>query len=220
MRLQPLDCPSCGAALAADQGDVVYYCTACRNGYRLVDPAAEAPTPADGSREPKPRLLVPVDVRFVAMPSVAVSRHLPFWLLPARVTIHERRATGGSVSGLLRAFLGASEAAATSGAAYFLVPAFRAPLATVVELATRYTTAFPKLGELLAERLVGGDLSPEDAKKLAHHALVAAEISKPDTLQALRYDLVFGEPCLLGVPFVTRGGDLADALFGVTTPAP
>jgi len=33
--LVALDCPSCGAGIRADGQDVVYYCTACRNGYRF-----------------------------------------------------------------------------------------------------------------------------------------------------------------------------------------
>ena len=66
--LVPLDCPSCGAAVKADGEDVVYYCTACRNGYRF-DLEAKA--------------LSPMEVAFVSLPNVSVELYRPFWLLPA-----------------------------------------------------------------------------------------------------------------------------------------
>lgn len=227
VHLQPLDCPSCGAALAADRNDVVAFCVACRNGYLLPDtnpavglvtatgpePASETPpnAPVPGARAASLR---PIAVRFVAMPHQTVDRYLPCWLLPARVTIHERRASGALVSGLLRAFVGADPEQG-DGAAYFVVPAFAAPLSTVLSLTQRYSEALPELGELLGERLLGGSLSPADAEKLAHYALIAAEAGKSDLLEQLRYDLTFGPACLLGVPFIRRGSRLVDALFGV-----
>ena len=80
----------------------------------------------------------------------------------------------------------------------------------------RYTQALPNLGEKLGERLIGGSYGVEDARKLAHYALVASEIDKPDTLTALRYDIEFARESLLGVPFVRRGSRVEDAVFGVT----
>jgi hypothetical protein len=211
VRLVPLDCPSCGAALTAREQDVVYYCSGCRNGYRLADPDATGSRPLT-----RDALLAPVEVRFVAAPHTAVTTHLPFWLLPARVLIHERLTGSATVNGLLRAFLGADGGAAgTPDAAYFVIPAFALPLATAVELTRRYSAALPGLGQRLGERLLGGSLSARDAQKLAHYALIATEVARPDLLRALRYEIHFGEPCLLGVPFVEREGQLVDACFGV-----
>ena len=85
-RLVPLDCPSCGAAVAAEGEDVVYYCTACRNGYRF-DLESES--------------LQPVEVAFVTLSSAAVDRYLPFWLLPADVEIENRVASAGGFGGLM-----------------------------------------------------------------------------------------------------------------------
>ena len=70
--LRPLDCPTCGAGIAAEGDDLVYYCTACRNGYRLAAPAAT---------------LESVEVSFVALAGKQATRYLPFWVLPARVSI-------------------------------------------------------------------------------------------------------------------------------------
>ena len=75
LHLVPLDCPSCGESVEAEGADVVYYCTACRNGYRF----------SEGEQA-----LVPTEVSFVSTPNLAAELYLPFWLLPARVEIHER----------------------------------------------------------------------------------------------------------------------------------
>ncbi len=198
-RLVPLDCPSCGAAVGADGEDVVYYCTACRNGYRF-DPGAGA--------------LEPIEVAFVSLPQTAVDLYRPFWLLPARIEILERDAAGGGFSGLVSFFLGGGEGAA-AGDGTFAIPAFEAPLAATLQLSRRYTEAFPRLGEKLGERLLGGRYGVEDAKRLAHYSVIASEVEKKDTLKNLRYRIDFGEPRLLGVPFVRKGDALADAIFGV-----
>ena len=55
-RLVHLDCASCGAPVGAEGHDVVYYCTACRNGY---------------SFDPEIPGLVPLEVSFVSLPQVA-----------------------------------------------------------------------------------------------------------------------------------------------------
>ncbi len=201
-RLVPLDCPTCGAAVAADGEDVVYYCTACRNGYRF-----------DHERQG----LEPVEVTFVSAPQVAAELYRPFWLLPAQVTIHRRDAAGGGFSGLLNFFLGGGGGGggAASGEGTFAVPAFRAPLAAVTALTRRYTERLPQLGEKLGERLTGGCYGAADARKLAHYALIASEVEKPDTLKDLRYEIVFGQARLLGVPFKRAGQGFADSLFGL-----
>jgi len=204
LRLAPLDCPSCGAAVAADSEDIVYYCTACRNGYRFEDARSA---------------LAPVEVAFVSLPNRQVDLYLPFWLLPARVEIRERGAAGGGFSGLLSLFTGGDRAASSSGGeGTFAVPAFAAPLGQVTDLTQRYTRKLPELGERLGERLTGGCYQPVDAEKLAHYSLIDTEVAKSDTLQKLDYSIEFGAPRLLGVPFVRQGksGGVADAYFGVS----
>lgn len=204
--LLPLDCPSCGSSVRAAGGDVVYYCVSCRNGYRFDD---------------ERRGLEPVEVAFVVAPQVAAERYLPFWHLPARIEIHRRKGTGGGFGGLIKTFAavfsGPPGPASAEGA--FVVPAFQAPLAAVTELARRYTTAVPSLGEKLGERLVGGRYGVEDARKLAHFALIATEVDKPDTLKELDYRLEFGPGRLLGVPFERAGDGWRDALHGIEIPA-
>ena len=202
LRLVLLKCSQCGAPLAAEGSDVVYYCTACRSGFRLEGEG-------EGER------LVPVTVEFVSAPHVAASRYLPFWLLPAKVTIQQRDAAGGAIQGLMRLFTGGGEEGLGQGEVRFAIPAFRAPIDTITELALRYTEALPHLGEKLGEKLTGGTLSPEDAGKLAHFTLIAAEAAKPDTLKNLAYHIDLGPPSLLGVPFVEKEGRLVDGVFGV-----
>lgn len=199
--LVALDCPSCGAPIAAEGEDVVYYCTACRNGYRF---------------DPGKRDLEEVEVAFVSLPQTSADVYKPFWLLAARVTIEERLASGAALAGLMSFFVGErSGSSAPVGEGTFAIPAFPAPLASVTELTRRYTEALPELGERLGERLLGGCYDEGDARKLAHFALIASEVDRPDKLQNLRYRIEFGESRLLGVPFVREGEALADALFGI-----
>ncbi len=198
--LVPLDCPSCGAAVKADGEDVVYYCTACRNGYRF---------------DPAKKTLVPMEVAFVALPNVAVELYRPFWLLPATITIQQRDAAGAGFRGLMNFFLGGGDSERSGGEGTFAVPAFHAPLPAVATLVRRYTEKLPELGEKLGERLLGGCYGVRDAKKLAHYALIASEVEKPDTLKQLRYEIEFGKARLLGVPFVRREGKMVDAIFGI-----
>lgn len=201
-RLIPLDCPKCGAALAAEGEDVVYYCTACRSGHLL--------TPGDGDA----LRLEQVEVAFVAVPGQQVERHLPFWLLPAQVTLHQRDATGGALAFLAGLFGSGSPGPGTTEGT-FAIPAFHAELPAATELAARYTRELPRLGERLGEKLTGGRYGVEDARKLAHYLLIATEAGRSDTLKDLEYKIDFGAPRLLGVPFVRRGEGLVDACFGL-----
>ena len=213
-RLRLLSCANCGAPLAAEGQDVVYYCTACYSGFRLG-------TVGDGGRPgaqgPSAEGLVPVEVSFVSLPHAAAERYLPFWLLPGTVS-NLRTDKGGSSAfqGLLGLVTGGG--APTGGESReitFAVPAFEASLEVLTRLGERYTSAFPELGERLGEKLTGGRLSPEDAEKLAHFTLIASHVERPGVLRGLSYELSFGPPRLLGVPFVKRGAGLADAVFGI-----
>lgn len=201
LRLLPLDCPSCGATLAADSEDVVYYCTACRNGYRLrADEAG----------------LEPVEVAFVVLKDRVAEAYRPFWVLPATIELQDRDAAGGGIGRLLGALLGGGgpEAGSTYDAT-FVVPAFRCPLDQATALTQRYTEAFPELGERLGERLTGGVYSLEDARTLAEYAFLDAQVRQPDTLKQIRYGLDFRGGSLLGVPFVRVGERWQDAVFGL-----
>jgi hypothetical protein len=197
-RLVPLSCPACGAPIAAEADDVVFYCTACKNAH-LLDRSTGA--------------LAPIAVTFLAAPAMAVTRRLPFWLLPARVELLERSTEGGG--GLLHLFDGGAPSSAGNADVSFAVPAFAAPLTVAVELAKRYSAQFPAAGELVGEALTGGSLRVEDARTWAEFALISAEMAKPDKLTQLRYRLTFGDARLLGVPFVGAAGSLRDAFFGL-----
>jgi hypothetical protein len=132
------------------------------------------------------------------------------------VEISDRQASGGSLRGLVRLFIGGQEETGSPpGEGTFAVPAFAAPLAEVVALARRYTAALPRLGERLGERVTGGCHTLEDARKLAQFTLIASEAEKPDTLKSLRFAIDWGPPRLLAVPFVERDGRMVDAHFGL-----
>jgi hypothetical protein len=204
-RLVLLDCAQCGSPLAAQETDVIYYCTACYSGFRL-DPAGDA--------------LRPVEVSFVVPPKPTTQQGptswRPFWLLPATLQIDQRKAAGFNLSTLGRFFVGGPEETGdASGSGTFAIPAFEAPLPQATALASRYTTAFPRLGERLGEKLLGGIYSAEDAQKLAHFTFIAAEAEKPDTLRELEYRIDFGPPRLLGVPFCPAGDGWVDGIFGL-----
>jgi|GEM_PF-450017 len=207
-RLVTLDCPQCGAPLAGEDEDLVFYCTACYSGFRVPE-SGDEPEGVEAATDDR---LVPVEVSFLASPAEAPDLHLPFWLLPARVEILQRKGTGGSFRGLLNFFTG-RDAAAVPGDGTFAIPAFRAPLARVMELALRYTFEMPDTGELPRERLTGGSQTVADARKLAEFVLISSEAAKPDTLTELEYRLQFGASRLLGVPFRRKDGRRWDVCF-------
>jgi hypothetical protein len=206
--LVPLSCPQCGAGLAAEAEDVVFYCTACRSGFRFAPGA--------------PRNLERVEAGFVAAPAAEVAGWVPFWLLPARVTVHERSASGGlgRLTGLVSFFLGDRQSTGSDpGEGTFAIPAHHLPLDRTAALAMRFTEELgrsPRFADPLpAERLTGGVYGVDDAQKLAHYTLIASEAEKPDTLKDFRYTIDFGPPRLLGVPWVRVGERRVDAVFGL-----
>lgn len=203
-RLVPLDCPTCGASVQAEGADVVYYCVACRNGYSFDDEA---------------QALAPLDVAFIVAPQVAARKYAPFWALEATVVISERRAAGARPAEWLSRFFssgGGETGDSRGGRGVFVVPAFHTNLASTLELTRSYTRAFPGLGEKLGEKLTGGCYGADDARKLTHFAVIAAEVDKRDTLQQLRYQIEFGDVRLIGVPLVLDGKIWKDGLFGIT----
>jgi hypothetical protein len=201
--LVPLDCPTCGAAVDAEGEDVVYYCTACRNGYSFNEEG---------------RALEPLEVAFVAASHVVAERYAPFWILEATIEIQQRVAAGGNpIEWLNQAFgnLTGEKNRPRKGRGHFAIPAFATTLESTLELTRRYTQAFPDLGERLGERLTGGCYGVDDAQKLIHFAVIASEVEKSDTLRQLKYEIEFGSHRLLGVPLVSKGAGWADGLFGV-----
>lgn len=217
--LVPLDCASCGAPLAAEGEDVVFYCTACRSGFRLWE--------GEAREEGGPARLEPVEVSFLADPARPAERYFPFWLLPARVSL-DRRGSGDLFTGLLGFFFsGSEESGSDPGDGVFAVPAHPVPLERMVELTLAYTrelgtvrrqgglTLLGRAEELPAERLTGGTLTVGDARKLAEYALIASEARKVDTLKDLQYHLSWKAPRLLGVPFRRQGTGWVDLRFGL-----
>ena len=199
LTLVPLDCPTCGAAVMAAGEDVVFYCTACRNGYRYL---------------PEEPHLERVDVQFIAASNVSAERYLPFWAIEADVAIKNRRA-GRQLPEMIQGLFGGADRRSSGPSQEFVVPAFRADLNSLVDLTRRYTQELPRLDERLGEKLTGGCYGVEDAKKVAHFALIATEVDKPDTLRALDYTISFGAARLLGVPFARDGKSWKDAVFGI-----
>jgi uncharacterized protein YbaR (Trm112 family) len=214
LTLLALRCPSCGAGLEAESEDVVFYCAACRNGYRASD------------TEP---VLEPVEVTFLVAPTVAVVEYRPFWRLDATADVLERRTGGAGASDLglgssIQQFLASPTVrAGGSQPLRFLVPAYRTPLPNARELALRYSGLAEEPGQKLAERLTGASLPVEDARKFAEFLFLLREAQAAEVLAGLRYALEFTEShTLVGVPFTRRGvggnwsqGSLVDARFGL-----
>lgn len=215
-RLVPLSCPSCGSSVEAEATDTVFYCVSCRSGYLFVGEDA-ARRSIGGVISPVAGALEPLEVSFLADPSIAVERYRPFWLLPGRLEVHERSSAGlAGLTGFLGSLFGGPGAAdERTSEVTFAVPAFELPLERARDLGSRYTVELPHLGERLGERLTGGTLSSADARVLAEYVFIAREVGASGTLKELRYSLDWGEPRLLGVPFGRRGDGWVDAFFGL-----
>lgn len=194
--LVPLDCSTCGAAMAADGLDVVFYCSACRNGYRLD-------TTSSG--------LTPLEVEFVTRPDLRVDEYKPFWSIPAEVEIEGRTAKSGGFTGILGRIFGEGPPSDRVASTVFAVPAFKLEISRAVELTRRYTADLPRERTRLGERLIGGCFDVDDAHKIVHYSVIATEVDRPDLLTRLQYRIDFGEPRLLGIPFVAESGTLHDA---------
>jgi hypothetical protein len=216
-RLVPLSCPSCGSSVEAEATDTVFYCVSCRSGYLFVGEGAAQRAVGDGVVTPVAGALAPLEVSFLADPSIAVERYRPFWLLPGRLEVHERSSAGlAALGGFLGSLFGGPGAEDERvWEVTFAIPAFVLPLDRARELGNRYTTELPRLGERLGERLTGGTLSSDDAAVLAEYVFVAREVAASGILKELRYTLDWGEPRLLGVPFGRRGDGWVDAFFGL-----
>lgn len=211
LRLIPLDCPQCGSALAAEGQDRLFYCTSCHSGFQVREegPVPDARAP---SSETVGLPLEPVEVIFLASPGHPVDTRRPFWLLPARIEILERRTPGSTLTGLFNVFFGGDDSGGP-GEGRFVVPAYPTPLERALALARSYSYRWPGAGELTGEKLTGGTVPLEDARKLAEYLLIANEADRSDTLQDLEYRLEFREPRLIGIPFYRRGEELHDCHF-------
>ncbi len=196
--LVPLECSSCGASIAAEGLDVVYYCTACRNGYRYDAQAGN---------------LVPVEVDFLVRADVAAAVYKPFWVLAVEIEIPYREADSAMFSGLLDFFVGSDRGGRGPIAGELAVPAFHVEIARAVELCQRYSAEALQARTKLGERIVGGRFDVDDAQKIARYAVIATEVDKPDLLRDLEIRIEFGQARLLGVPFVEQGGVTKDAFF-------
>ncbi|MEM7480569.1 MAG: hypothetical protein AAF481_05305 [Acidobacteriota bacterium] len=190
-RLVTLECPNCGEALAGEAEDVIFYCVACRSGFRIENDT-----------------LLPVTVHFAALRHQAAEGWLPFWTLPVRVDIRQRDASGG----FLRSLMGGGDGDSVSR---LVVPAFRLPVERAVEAVLRLSRDLDAADERLGEHLVGGNVDVDDARTLARYCLHAAEARKADMLKNIDLVVEFGSAGLVGVPYRTAGGRRVDALLGV-----
>jgi hypothetical protein len=210
-----LRCPTCGAGLEPESEDVVFYCGACKKGYRAAD------------TEP---VLESVEVTFLVAPTVAVAEYRPFWRLDATVDILERQ-VGSGISGVTgdgpglggfiqRVLPGARGGSGASQALRFMIPAYRTPLKNARALALGYGAFAQEPEQKLGEHITGASLAAEDARKFAEFLFLLREVQAVDLLLSLRYTLEFTEPpVLVGVPFTRRGvgsyGSLVDARLGL-----
>lgn len=196
--LVPLDCPSCGESLQAEGLDVVFYCTACRNGYRFDGVLGR---------------LESIEVEFLIRTDIADPTYKPFWVLPVDIEVPFRDADSEIFQGLLEFLVGPSHSGRGAVSSELAVPAFRVGISRAVELCRRYSAELPQSRTKLGEKLTGGIFDVEDARKIAHHAILVGEVEKPGVLRDIEIRAQFGTPRLLGVPFVEQGGSIKDAYF-------
>jgi hypothetical protein len=176
VELIPLVCPQCNTPIPAEVDEVAWVCTQCGQGFSLDE--------AKG--------LVPLDVRYAAgIP--ANTRGKPFWVAEGRVKI--QRDTYSSSDKDTRAalqFWGQPR--------QFFIPAFSAPLETLLGLGMQLLNRPPNLQTGPAADFEPVILYLEDVQAAAEFIVVAVEAGRKDKLKQVEFTLQLSEPVLWILP--------------------
>ena len=189
MKLVPLACPQCSAALLADNPDIAVSCPNC---HVIIQIDEEGLT-----RLPASHIAPP------AGPETSVQTWLPFWMFEAKVNLGERKSQGGrnqerearTLWGQLRRFF---------------IPAWELPMAQLRQISSDFVQTPPRLARLGAAP-AGPPITPArtsaaDAAKMIEFIVLDIEARRSDYLRHLHYDVqIMDGPHLVLLPADGRG---------------
>lgn len=176
VELIPLVCPSCSTPVPADVEEVAWVCAQCGQGLSL-----------DAEKG-----LVPLDVRYAAG-IAANTRGKPFWVAEGRVSM--QRDTYSSSSKDMKA-----AQQFWSQARRFFIPAFQAPLETLLELGMQLLRQPPDLQAGPPANFDPVVLDLEDVKTAAEFIVVAVEAERRDMVKQIDFTLQLSDPVLWILP--------------------
>ncbi len=172
--LKPLTCLKCSTPIPAEPDEVAWTCATCGQGMYL-----------DVTTD-----LIPLVINYsVSLSPNAVGK--PFWVADGQVAL-SRETFGSSKSDEAQRFWSQSHR--------FIIPAFRAPLETLLSISTNLLLNPPNLKPgpvALFEPVI---MPMEDAKPAAEFIIVAIEAGRPDHLKQVSFDLQLSQPTLWILP--------------------
>jgi hypothetical protein len=174
--LVPLVCLQCSTPIPAEIDEVAWLCAQCGQGIALDER----------------RGLLPLQINFQAgLPPDAIAR--PFWVVEGQVS-------------LLRKTYGSSGKHGEAAEAFwaeprrFFVPAYSAPLETLLAQATELLLAPPGLQPGAPARFKSVTLPASDVRPAAEFIVMAIEAGRKDMLKSIDFDLNLAEPVLWVLP--------------------
>lgn len=176
VELIPLVCPTCSTPIPAEANEVAWVCVQCGQGLSLDE--------AKG--------LVPLEVH-CATGIAPNTLGKPFWVAEGQVSM--RRDTYGS---------GGKDARAAqefwSQPRRFFIPAFSAPLETLLGLGMQLLRQPPNLQPGPDVRFEPVTLYIEDVKSAAEFIVVALEAERRDKVKQVEFTLQLSDPVLWVLP--------------------
>jgi hypothetical protein len=176
VELIPLVCPQCTTPIPAEVDEVAWVCAQCGQGLSLDDEKG----------------LMPLEVHYAA--GIAANmRGKPFWVAEGRVNM--QRDTYGSSGKDTKAAL-----QFWSQPRQFFIPAFSAPLETLLGLGMQLLNRPPNLQPGPTVGFEPVILYLEDVKAAAEFIVVAVEAGRKDKVKQVEFNLQLSEPVLWILP--------------------
>lgn len=175
VQLIALVCVKCQTRVPAQPGEVAWVCGQCGQGLLL-----------DMNQG-----LVTLDV-FYAAGIATNTPGKPFWVADGRVTFAQRQTYSGNEDRDAHQFW--------SQPRHFFVPAFDAPLETLLGLGSKLLEKPPSSQAGPAVHFEPVTLAPEDVKPLAEFIVMAMEAGRKDKLRDIQFSLELSAPGLWILP--------------------
>lgn len=175
VKLVPLLCVKCQMPVPAQPGEVAWVCGQCGQGLQIDVRQG----------------VLPLEVNYAAgIASNAIGK--PCWVTDGRVIFDKRQTYSGNEDHEAQNFWGKPR--------QFFVPAFDAPLESLLGLGSKLLEQPPSLEPGPTARFEPVTLALEDVKPLAEFIVMALEAGRKDKLGELLFSLELTDPVLWILP--------------------